>query len=468
MKHLSLLLLTVLVGNTLFGDVRLVPDKNISAIARMAEPLSIDNLIRAALIASGTADEHLSAYQNTLKAWLQQAPPGTGDAYNEGDMLLQWLHSELLSEYVEKQTRLDVLLDNGRYNCVSSAVLYMILMRSRGIAVHGVLTKDHVFCRLAYSGDDGIDVETTIPLGFDPGRRREAVDSFTGRTGYTYVPPGNYHLRTDIGERTLISLIYANRMAELQQHAKWEDTVGLALDSWILAGTEAARQDFIASLNNLAAQADRDGRNEEVLGILASASQMFDIQEELRQNAAGLFNNSITRFMRSGRIEEALNFIEKPENSALIPKEFVEEKRREIGLFHVEDIVQTKDFESGIKAVDDAWTSGILSFERWSELSLYLWSHEAGRQSSGDKWQDGWLFLLSAPQQVQKIPQWDELFNSYAHNAAVSWHNSFLEALNKQQWTQARQILKSAFENFPDNQMLLKDRKILEERSTGQ
>ncbi|MDR3174091.1 MAG: hypothetical protein LBU19_07570, partial [Treponema sp.] len=58
------------------------------------------------------------------------------------------MHREFLRSYSAMQTRLDTLLSNGRYNCVSSAVLYLILARSQGLDVRGVAARDHAFASL--------------------------------------------------------------------------------------------------------------------------------------------------------------------------------------------------------------------------------------------------------------------------------------------------------------------------------
>jgi hypothetical protein len=215
------------------GEVRLSPQDEIAQIGPMAEPLDLNLIIRASLIASGIEGPGLDSYAMEINELLDSAPPATGNVAVDGEMLLQWMHEEILSRYVEQQTSLDILLDRGTYNCVSSAVLYLILTRSRDIPVHGVLTTDHAFCRIpASGGSEGIDVETTTAYGFDPGVRRDAVDSFTGRTGFSYVPPGNYRMRSRIGEKELISLIYQNRISALQKSGRWDETIGLARDLW--------------------------------------------------------------------------------------------------------------------------------------------------------------------------------------------------------------------------------------------
>ena len=114
---------------------------------------------------------------------------------------LTFLHKNLFTSYSVLQTRVDTALETGVFNCVSSAVLYMILARSVGLSVGGVRTTDHAFCSVLVNGQQ-LDVETTNPYGFNPGAKKEFTDSFGKLTGYTYVPPGNYRTGARSGKRS--------------------------------------------------------------------------------------------------------------------------------------------------------------------------------------------------------------------------------------------------------------------------
>ena len=102
---------------------------------------------------------------------------------------LTFLHKNLFTTYSVQQTRVDTALETGVYNCVSSAVLYLILARSVGLSVGGVRTADHAFCSVLVNGQQ-IDVETTNPFGFNPGAKKDFTDSFGKVTGFTMFRPG--------------------------------------------------------------------------------------------------------------------------------------------------------------------------------------------------------------------------------------------------------------------------------------
>ena len=469
MRTPALLFSLLLLAN--FGlpaaEVRLVPDNRITPIAAMNEPLPVDTLIRASLIASGIPDISSDPgvrLAEDLAALLNSAPYPPGDQAAVAEELLTWMHGNLLTRYVESQTRIDTLLDNGRYNCVSSAVLYMILLRSRGIPVHGVLTPDHAFCRLP---EIGIDVETTIPFGFNPGVRREAVDSFTGRTGFTYVPPGDYKRRRDIGEKELIALIYQNRISALQRAGKWAAAVGLARDRWALSGTQTAENDFRDSLTNYAAEADRRGENLKALDVMARAAAMIGAGPELKDTAAALLGNAVSRSLRAGRTQDALDALaaaDRPASALLFTGDFIESRRRDITGEILRRTVETADFPDAAAAINTALDSGDITTERWQKFALHLWSSEARRRSRGGEWAGGWDFLQTAPSKIRSIAGWPALMDTYTHNAAVSFHNRFVDAFRRRQWDRAAAALEEGLRRFPTHPALLADRLTLQTR----
>jgi hypothetical protein len=371
------------------------------------------------------------------------------------------MHETFLTRYIEEQTRIDVLLEKGTYNCVSSAVLYLILARGQNIPVIGVLTTDHALCHIpittADGEENGIDVETTTPYGFDPGRRIDAVDSFTGRTGFRYVPRGNYSQRRDIGEKELISLIYQNRMASLQKTRNWPDTVGLARDRLALSGSEAAAADFRNSITNYSAAADREKNQEKGLKFLNDAAAVLGPGHQLEATAMALLGNAVSLHLRSGDLRSAQELLDNPEMTALVPDDFLEDRRREIGVRNIEITVKTRPFLQGVEAADQGFRGGTISRARWEEFMLYLWSGEASRVSVGGRHLDGWQLLRSAPDQTRSIVRWKTLEETYLHNSVVDYHNRFVASFRARRVPEARAIANEGLSFFPEAPLLKED-----------
>jgi tetratricopeptide (TPR) repeat protein len=306
-------------------------------------------------------------------------------------------------------------------------------------------------------------VETTTAYGFDPGTRREAVDSFTGRTGFSYVPPGNYRQRQDIGEKELISLIYQNRLAALQRQRKWEEAVGIAADRRALAGSEAAENDFRVSITNYAADLDRRKKELEGLDFLNDAAAVLGEGHGLEDTASALLGNAVTYYLREGRISEALTHLDDEELTALVPDDFISRRRQEVREKSLEITLKTAPFEEASAAVNQAYSEDLITESRWEEFTMYLWSNEARRRASGGNWLEGWLFLEDAPSEYAEIRGWSRMADNYSHNAVIVYHNRFAGAFRNGDYTEAREILDEALNYFPDSPMLLRDRTTLDE-----
>ena len=230
--------------------------------AMKKEPLTVRELSELSLLASGLETGRISPYIRKIDSLLKQSESSVSSSMSDeekGEALLNFLHDNLFRRYVTEQTRIDVLLDRGTYNCVSSALIYMILTRYHSIPVIGILTDDHAFCQLPFSGEEGIDVETTTAYGFNPGVRKEFQSSFSGRTGYTYVPPGNYRARQQIGDLDMAGLVLKNRLVELQKANRNLEALTLAADHLSLTGSALAREDYFNSLQNAAAYMNSRG-----------------------------------------------------------------------------------------------------------------------------------------------------------------------------------------------------------------
>ncbi|MBN1835091.1 MAG: hypothetical protein JW820_04515, partial [Spirochaetales bacterium] len=169
---------------------------------------------------------------------------------DQAEALLGFLHERVLVRYDERQTGIDVLLDTGAYNCVSSGVLYALAAKRLGLRVWGVRAEDHAFCRVE-AGDDGFDVETTSPFGFDPGTRKEFTDSFGKVTGFTYVPPSGSHRRVEVGERALLGLILFNRAAFATDRRAYAEAIPPAVDAHGLLGDRESFDRMVVSFLNL-------------------------------------------------------------------------------------------------------------------------------------------------------------------------------------------------------------------------
>ena len=243
---------------------RLVPIPIAASLAHREEPLTIDLIIEASLAFSDVPPEDMSQGRIKIRNLIEQIRgivSAVTDETEKAEAILAFMHEQVLKSYGEDQTRMDDLVEKGLYNCVSSALLYMILAKSLSIEVAGVRTVDHAFC-LVSIGNRSYDVETTNRYGFDPGSKKEFYDEFGKATGYSYVPPNQYGQRTTIDERELLSIILHNRASLYGRSRRYVEAVGPSIDAFILLGSEDAYDKMLISFVNLASWYNLSGEYE--------------------------------------------------------------------------------------------------------------------------------------------------------------------------------------------------------------
>jgi hypothetical protein len=99
---------------------------------------------------------------------------GAADDWHRGYELHRAMHrtffngeSGELGSYDFNQARLTGIFRVGRYNCLSSAVLFTVLARAFEMPVRGVVVPTHVFVEMGPPGGKITEVETTSNRGFD-------------------------------------------------------------------------------------------------------------------------------------------------------------------------------------------------------------------------------------------------------------------------------------------------------------
>ncbi len=388
------------------------------------------------------------------------------DDYRKGEAVLEFMHDNYLSTYREKQTRLDTLFSTGRFNCVSSAVLYAILATSVNLQVQGISTPDHAFCSVI-TPDGTIDVETTAALGFDPGTKTEFHDSFGAITGYAYVPPRNYRSRNEIDLMYLFSLVISNRIVELEAQGRFAEAVPLAVDRWALLGTPEEGEIFdflIDRISNYGAQLAKSGREEEVLNWTELAAATFGTHRKLENLTNSAANNYIVRLIRQGNIPEARNNLNRL--SALMDEKTsatLELAVSDAELFTALETVKSGGDERTFdKAVEAAESAGVLSSRRIREIADAWYTAKLERTASVS----GWEAALTETEEIilekGSSSRLEQVKNVYLNNTVAEIYNRAADAYNRQNFETSLEIVNNALLRFPEDRRLLSLKKNIE------
>ncbi|MDR1443938.1 MAG: hypothetical protein LBI94_03560, partial [Treponema sp.] len=377
------------------GFPSLIPDSRAQEFARAGD--SWENLAETALWASALAGTPAASRTRTSPSYtgilrgaveeLQTELAGM-DPEARGDYILSYMHRTLLRSYSTYQTRLDTLLSNGTYNCVSSAVLYLILAESQGLTVRGVATRDHAFATVV-QGEESWDVETTNPYGFDPGNRREFQDEFGKVTGFAYVPARNYRDRTNLSPLELVSLILHNHIADTERRNRYDLSVSIALNRASLLAERInpavsafftdPQQDLRDRILNYGASLLNAGKEEEGLRWAVYADSCFagagGRDDPRWQDYIDLLaSNRTVKLCRAGRFAEARSFL--ADNESLLDP--AEHHKLEITITESElttlanGIKQAADADTVISRLEEAEAAGLISEGRARELRNHV------------------------------------------------------------------------------------------------
>ena len=139
-----------------------------------------DELLALALLASGDVRDSVTfdKYVTKVKGFVARTRPSIDaerDFWQKGRLLFSAMRKEFLKTdstndlagYDWYQSRLSTLLESGKYNCISSAILYIVLARYFDMPAKGVALPSHAFVQMTAPDKKIIEIETTAKTGFD-------------------------------------------------------------------------------------------------------------------------------------------------------------------------------------------------------------------------------------------------------------------------------------------------------------
>jgi hypothetical protein len=149
-------------------------------------------LIRSVLEATATAGPNAVPVEGEVERIAAEIDAiveklGTGKpTYKRARRLHQLLHREYLRSYDRDADMLSLIMDDGSFNCLSASLMYGAIARSLGFKAYALSEPGHLLIRLEV-GTRVVDVETTLPGGFDARRARKHSGNRSPRQADTSV-----------------------------------------------------------------------------------------------------------------------------------------------------------------------------------------------------------------------------------------------------------------------------------------
>jgi hypothetical protein len=379
-------------------------------LSTVREPLPVEAIVDAALEFSGASDTSALAAKDKLVVLLRRFRDEVANVSGQaelGERALVFLHKNLFTGYSFLQTRVDVALDTGVYNCVSSAVLYLIVARSVGLSVNGVRTSDHAFCSVLVNGQQ-IDVETTNPFGFNPGAKKEFTDSFGKTTGFNYVPPGNYQERRPIGEKELLSLILYNLVSEYGEGRFFKDALQPAVSAYALMGNDEMRQVMTIAFSNYVS----------VLGMRQDFPQAAQFIDAVKASFGGTVD--------------------------------LGQPRRDVYHNWTVSLLTARSYQDAETLLSQPSTKAALEETDWINLSVAAVQQRAQMEAGAGGFLSAAAIVVDGMERLGRLQPLLQTYEGYMHNA-------FVQLYNARKWANAKSVIEQGLATYADSRRLQDD-----------
>lgn len=197
------------------------------SLRHRAEQNEPDALLAFYMLASGM--RNLADYENSqrrLSAFMDGLPTDLrrdNDLYRKAERLHQLMHQHFFvtpdshqkGGYDEDQSAIAGIFSSGRFNCISSSMLYIVLARQLEFAPRAAILPSHVFVELSLGENRRAEVETTSPAGFGVVHNEEFYQAASGWFKERGLRPSSLQ---DYQNRQFISPLQLAALSMLTQH----------------------------------------------------------------------------------------------------------------------------------------------------------------------------------------------------------------------------------------------------------
>ena len=390
-----------------------------------------------------------------------------------GRAVLKLLYQDYLTTYDFNQTRTNVALQTGVYNCVSSALLYMAVAKAAEIEVRGQKTSEHAFCTVYIPGSKAgqytkIDVETTNPYGFNPGSK-ETIENEDKIQGYYVVPKKYYSNRQEVSDTLFAGLIAGNICAACIEQDNYEKAIPLGATRYEFVKSEKTkpaaqvRNDFdILASNYVNTEVESAQVFQGYVEWFTSFIDRWGMTDYLQKNMDNAFNNLMVYCFDEKNYEIAAASYEKS-------KPYLTQKQISTITDILTDILVSSKIEGQpaevqIQEIEVLLQEGQLEPAQEKRALVYLenaWLSILNECMTGRTYGTGYQKSCEALERLPESSKIKKMQKSFYDNCIAIIHNNFAEQANAKRFDQARQVLEAGMQVFPDDKTLKNDLNML-------
>ena len=451
------------------------------------DELSADEVFMLSLLFSECPLDSSEGVQ-CLKQFDQLKQKVTDEAFlaqpleDRGRAVLKLLYQDYLTTYDFNQTRTNVALQTGVYNCVSSALLYMAVAKAAGLEVRGQKTSEHAFCTVYIPSGAGsktnqykkIDVETTNPYGFNPGSK-ETIENEDKIQGYYVVPKKYYSNRQEVSDSLFAGLIAGNICAACIEQDNYKKAIPLGAARYEFVKSEKTkpaiqvRNDFDILASNYVNQEVGSAQIfQSYVEWFTSFIDRWGMTDYLQKNMDNAFNNLMVYCFDEKNYELAVTAYEK--SKPYLTKNQISQASDILTDILVSSKIEGQPAEVQIQAIDALFEEGQLEPAQEKRALVYLenaWLSILNECMTGRTYGTGYQKSCEALERLPDSSKIKKMQKAFYDNCIAIIHNNFADQANAQRFDQARQVLEAGMQVFPDDKTLKNDLNLLNRMTTN-
>ena len=315
-------------------------------------PYSYTDYAIFALLASGLTEDQLDEPKQKIDQLIDQLTSElelrqvSENVVSRSDHILQLLHTLIFERYDPTQNRIDGILSQRTFNCVSSAVFYAVACRKFDIRITGIVTADHSLAQLKLSETAKFDIETTVSSGFDPSSKTGILNQFGQLTGFAYVGSKNYRQRKEVGDRQMLALIFSNRYDQLTKEGKLKEATAALYRAYLLTGDlPFTVNTWENAVNNYVVALEKEKRSPDTLYALARFAEVSPKIKKISALQYSIYINWTQTLVQNKNYAQAIATAE--EGLAYFPEDqFLRQNLKVASLDQFYLLSKAGDFES--------------------------------------------------------------------------------------------------------------------------
>lgn len=413
--------------------------------------------------------KHCLSEFEKIKATAKSAEMQALSQEERGRALLKYLYRDYLKNYSFSQTRLNTALENGSYNCVSSAVLYLAAAKAAGLEVYGQRTTQHAFCSIYVPGKkpgqkNKIDVETTNPYGFNPGSREE-IENANQIKQYYVVPKKYYANRKQASDGLFTGLIAGNLCSDYIKSAEYSKALPLGAARYLAVSAEdksglafvRGELDILPCnyINILPATAA------EYASMLEWFTRFIDRwgkTDLIQKNMDSGFNNLFVFCVKERNLSQAEESYNKL--SPYVSKKQLDKSHEALADIVILSKTDGQDSRQQLATITEIKESQNLSEIQQKRADLYLeqaWLEILNACMTNRDYTTGYAESQAALQQLPQSASIKKMNQGFYSNCIAQIHNNFAREANRQNYDIALEILNEGLALYPDDKTLNRD-----------